>query len=346
MSENRFYYFSSENSITSEPDLSKIVDSLKGGGFVWLDFFNPTMEELSELTKPFGIHHLTIEDCMDDEQVPKIENYPDYSFILFNLYTYKEKVLHIDEINFIIGENFVISINRENPGNKPFFRKLEDRMNLDKGDMRKGPDFLLHTIMDFTVDEKFNAIDSIQDEIDEAEESILKNTSNFKPEELMQIRRYLLSLRKSLFHEREILVKICRRDSSFITEKSIFHFRDIYDHLAKFFEVTEIYREMIASLMEIYLSMINNQMSMIANKTNVVVRRLTLITTIFMPLTLIAGIFGMSEWSMMWGSDNWKISYPIFFLLMIFIGVFNYIFLKWLDKKSSSEDPMVFKAEK
>ena len=120
------------------------------------------------------------------------------------------------------------------------------------------------------------------------------------------------TLRKSLFHEREILVKICRKDCPFISEKAIFHYRDIYDHLAKFFELTETYRDIVTSLMEMYLSMLNNLMAKVANETNATVRRLTFITTIFMPLTLLAGIGGMSEWSMMTGPENWQIAYPAF----------------------------------
>jgi magnesium transporter len=143
----------------------------------------------------------------------------------------------------------------------------------------------------------------------------------------------LLTLRKSLFHEREILVKICRKDCQFIPEKAIFFYRDIYDHLAKFFELTESSRDIVTSLMEMYLSMLNNQMAISANDTNAIVRRLTFITTIFMPLTLLAGIGGMSEWSMMTGPENWKISYPAFIVAMGFLGVANYFFLKGFEKK-------------
>ena len=97
---------------------------------------------------------------------------------------------------------------------------------------------------------------------------MLADISNFKPAELVRSRRDLLSLRKSLFHEREILVKICRKDCPFIPEKAIFHYRDIYDHLTKFFELTESYRDIVTSLMEMYLSMLNNQMTKVANETN------------------------------------------------------------------------------
>ena len=141
------------------------------------------------------------------------------------------------------------------------------------------------------------------------------------------------SLRKSLFHEREILIKICRKDCPFIPDKAIFHYRDIHDHLTIFFELTESYRDIVTSLMEMYLSMLNNQMTKAADQTNMAVRRLTFITTIFMPLTLLARIGGMSEWSMMTGSHNWRIAYPAFLLAMVVIGFFSYRLLKWFEKR-------------
>jgi magnesium transporter len=191
----------------------------------------------------------------------------------------------------------------------------------------------MHVILDYVVDRKFLAIDALEDELDAREEAMLADVSSFKPEDLLQSRRDLLSLRKSLFHEREILIKICRKDCPFIPEKAIFHYRDIYDHLTKFFELTESYRDLVSSLMEMYLSMLNNHMTKVANETNISVRRLTLITTIFMPLTLLAGIGGMSEWSMMTGPHNWTIAYPAFLLAIGVIGFFNYRLLKWFEKK-------------
>ncbi len=103
--------------------------------------------------------------------------------------------------------------------------------------------------------------------------------------------------------------------------------------MAKFFEVIEICRELIATITEIHLSMVNNQMAMVANRTNRVVRRLTLITTIFMPLTMLAGIGGMSEWTMMTGSQHWRTAYPLFMVAMAVIGVASYHLLRWLDAK-------------
>ena len=167
---------------------------------------------------------------------------------------------------------------------------------------------------------------------------IISDLANFNAATLFNLRRDLFSLRKSLFHEREILVKICRKDCPFIPEKALFIYRDIYDHLNKLFELTETSRDVVTSLMEMYLSMLNNRMAETANRTNLTVRRLTFITTIFMPLTLLAGIGGMSEWSMMTGPENWKIAYPIYILAMLIIGIISYHFLKWLEKKDRGSD--------
>ena len=169
-----------------------------------------------------------------------------------------------------------------------------------------------------------------------AEESLLNNVETFQPMQLIHLRKDLLNLRKSLYHEREILVKICRLDCPFITNKAIVHYRDIYDHLAKFFELTETYREIETSLMELYTSLLNNLMTKMSNETNTSVRRLTLIATIFMPLTLIASIGGMSEWSMITGPSNWRITYPLFVLGMIIFGILNYYLIRRLEKKRES----------
>jgi magnesium transporter len=339
MSENRFYYIPHKGSIQPVPDAASALARLGSKGFIWLDFVNPAREELEALVEPLGIHTLSVDDCFDREQIPKIEDFPGNTFVIFNSYRYQDKILYMDELDFFLGRNFLVTVSPHDTGAKPPFRVMEESIRLNVENVRRGPDFLFHTLLDYTVDNKFAAIDALEEELDQAEESILKDPSAFRPRLLIKLRRHLLSLRKSLFHEREILVKICRKDSPFISEKSIYHFRDVYDHLSKFFEMSEMYREMISSLMEMYLSMINNRMNVLANRTNMVMRRLTLITTIFMPLTLLSGVLGMSEWSMMTGPENWKVSYPLFFLLICVMGLVNYFLLKWYEQRETDDCP-------
>ena len=328
MTETKFIRITPAGGMEHLPTLEGALDSLREGGYLWLDYVDPGEEDLARLVEPLGLHMLSVEDCLDDQQVPKIDGFPQHTFLLFNCYSYAERVLSAEEVDFLLGKNFLITVSGRNGAGCRLHRMLEERVRLDMDTAYKGPDFLLHTILDYVVDAKLATIEALEDDINLAEESMLKDPATFQLGSLMDLRRALLSLRKSLFHEREILLKLCRRDSPFVSEPAIYHFRDVYDHLAKFFELIEMNRDIVTSLTEMYLSLINNHMSKVANRTNIIVRRLTLITTIFMPLTLLAGIGGMSEWTMMTGAENWRISYPIFLAAMVALGAVNYYLLK------------------
>ena len=333
-SETNFYQISHNGSPKRLKSLQQALKPQEKGCFVWLDFFQPEKEELLALIEPFNLHPLSIEDCLDAQsQIPKIDDYPGNTFIIFNDFDHSNHTLSIHELDVFIGVQFLVTVRHHISEDTPFLEEVERRFTRNSESLRQGPDFLLHFILDEVVDKKFIAIEAIEDELNEAEDAILSDLNSFNPAELLNLRRDLLSIRKSLFNEREILVKICRLDSPFITKKAIFFYRDIYDHLSKFFELTESSRDIVTSLMEIYLSMLNNQMAKAANNTNITVRRLTYITTIFMPLTLLASIGGMSEWSMITGPQNWRLSYSLFLLGLVVIGVITWLLLQWWEKK-------------
>jgi magnesium transporter len=336
MSESKFYHFSATGLFYGVSSLQDAIAASKEGGFIWFDFYQPSREQLNSLVDIIGIHPLSVEDCFDDQQVPKIEYFMNNTFIIFNAFSYSEKTLFIDEINLFIGHNFLITISGHNSENRRPLKNITSILDNGQTDAKAGPDFLMHIVLDYLVDQKYKAFDDMEEELDEAEESLLDDVEKFQPMQLIHMRKNLMALRKSLYHEREIFVKICRLDCPFVSEKAIVHYRDIYDHLAKFFELTETYREIETSLMELYTSLLNNLMTKMSNQTNYSVKRLTLIATIFMPLTLIASIGGMSEWSMMTGPSNWKIAYPLFLLGMVVFGILNYIFIKRLEKKGKS----------
>jgi magnesium transporter len=336
MSVSKFYHFHPSGMHYSCNSAEKAIQALKEGGYIWLNYFAPEKSELAALTETLGVHPLSIEDCMDASQVPKLEHFPDNSFIIFNAFTYSDRELWVDEVNLFIGKNYVITVSGFRSNGRDALNGIEALIDLEVENAKKGAAFLLHIILDHIVDNKFHAIESVEDEIESAEEEVIGNPGKFNAAELVRLRRFLLNLRKSLFHEREILVKICRLDSPFINDKAIFHFRDIYDHLAKFLELTENYREIVTSLMELYTSLLNNIMTNASNQTNQSVRRLTLIATIFMPMTLIASILGMSEWSMMTGPDNWKFAYPLFLFCMAAIGTITFFVIRRIEKGRNS----------
>ncbi len=336
MSDTSFYHITSTGRLICLPSAAKAIAAAKDGGYIWLDYCEPTREELSALSEPLGLHPLAIEDCTDTNQIPKIDDYPKHTFMLFNAFNYVNHALAIYEVDVFIGSNFVVTVHQRDERGRPILAGAERHAEAEKDNIRQGPAFLLHVLLDHIVDDKFVEIENLEEQLIESEEALLADLSSFNPAELMHMRRDLLAVRKSLYYEREILVKINRKDSPYIREKALYLYRDIYDHLSKFFELTEAFRDTVTSLMEMYLSMLNNQMALAANQTNATVRRLTFITTIFMPLTLLAGIGGMSEYSMMTGPHNWRLAYPLFLAAMVVLGICSYFFLKWLEKRSSN----------
>ena len=334
MSESKFYHFTSSGLFYGLKTSEEAITALREGGFIWMNYYKPEIQELHSLVDTMEIHPLSVEDCLDSSQVPKIEHFPGNSFIIFNAYSYKDQMLHIDEIDFFIGRNFLITVSGINSDCRKPLNNVIKIVENDPGIAKAGPAFLMHVVLDYVVDQKFHAFEALEDELEVAEDQVIDTPDQFKVSELLRLRKDLLNLRKSLFHEREILVKICRMDCPFITEKAIFPFRDIYDHLAKFFELSESYREIVSTLMELYTSLLNNLMTKVSNETNTSVRRLTLITTIFMPLTLIASIGGMSEYTMMTGGEqNWKIAYLLLAAGLLTIAIINFFLLKRLEKK-------------
>jgi len=332
MSESKFYHCTTTGLFYGVKTVEEAIAALKEGGYIWLNFYNPPLEELHSLVDTMAVHPLSVEDCLDSSQVPKIEHFANNTFIIFNSFSYSNRLLAIDEVDLFVGKNFLITVSGINSEGRRPLNEIIKVVENDNTLAKTGPAFLMHVVLDYIVDEKMNAFESLENELEEAEDAVLNDPSSFAPSELMRLKKYLVTLRKSLFHEREILVKISRMDCPFIPEKAIVHYRDIYDHLAKFFELTETNREIVTSLMELYTSMLNNQMTKVSNETNASVRRLTLIATIFMPLTLIAGIGGMSEWTMITGQSNWKIAYPLFILGLLVIAVVNYLLIKKLEK--------------
>jgi len=330
--ESKYYHISRGGKCSTMTTFDEALAAVKKGGYIWLIYTHPTKEELSPLIDALGLHPLAIEDCTDKNQIPKIEDYPQHTFILFNSFNYDDKILRISEVDLLMGGNFLVTV-YSNDDNQSSLQDIERIIKLDSDNIRLGPSFLAHILLDQIVDLKFQATEALEDEISHVEDVLINNLASFNPAELLHHRRDLSAFRKSLFHEREVLVKIYRKDCKYISEKALLFYRDIYDHLTKLFELTESSRDTVNSLMEMYLSMLNNQMAKSANEMNATVRRLTFITTIFMPLTLLAGIGGMSEWTMMTGPANWKIAYPTFLIAMVVIGVINYYFLKWLEKK-------------
>lgn len=336
--ESRFYIISKTGKLDKTDSLTEALAATSKDAYIWLDYTQPTREQLSALIEPLGLHPLSIEDSTDDEQIPKMEDFLTYTFMIFNAFEFVDATLRVHELDFFIGNNFLITVSNRDSKGQSIFKDFERFIELESTKIQQGPSFLLYLLLDKVVDNKFLILEALEEKLDLDEETILTDLVDFSPADLLNTRKDLLIIRKTLFYEREIIGKITRRDSPFFSEKVVMYYRDIYDHLSKYYELTESARDLVTSLMEMYLSMLNNQMAKAANQTNAIMRRLTLITTIFMPLTLLSGIGGMSEFTMITGAENWRIAYFALFGIMFVIAIINWFLLQRLEKKVSNEE--------
>jgi len=328
---NHFYHIAEDGLCSRYQTIEETLKTHDRSGFIWLAFSSPVQEDLDQIITVFPIHPLSIEDCFDDNQIPKIDLFREYTSILFNNFYYEDGSLSITELNLFLGPTFLITVSRESAREELPVDRIMETLHRNADQIRQGPAFVMHTILDCIVDQKFEIVETIEDEIENLEDTLIANPATFMPQDLLKIRRNLMAMRKSLVHEKEVLLKICRKDSRYIPDSSIFFYSDILDHLVKFYETTETNRDIVTSMIQMNLSTTSNAMADAANRTNRSVSRLTLITTIFMPLTLLAGIGGMSEWTMMTGADNWKISYPLMLAGMAVTGLITYLLLKGIN---------------
>lgn len=329
---SRFFFIDPAGELSLVSSLHDATSAIQDGGYLWLDYCDPKNEDLQPLITELNLHPLSIEDSLNEEQLPKLDLFPNYSFMVFNIFESSSDELLAHELDLAVGKNFVVSISHSDSQNQSLLQGMERLVERESQKVKHGPAFLLHLLIDTVVDRKFLAIDRIETKLDSDEDEILNGSPDYDLSRLLDSRRDLMTIRKSVFYEREVLSKLIRQDSPFITEKSLVFFRDVYDHLSRYYEVSETARDQVTSLMEIHLSLASNRMAATSNRTNAIMRRLTLISSIFMPLTLISGIGGMSEYTMMIGQDNWRIGYLVLLVLMIIVAFVNFLLLRRMER--------------
>jgi len=335
METRHWYYFSPDGKAAPVKGLS-LADTLalrKKGGFLWLVYLTPKKEELRPLEEGLGIHPLSIDDCFDEDYLPKMDLFTDYAGILFNDFVNGTDSVSVQEVNLFLGKDYLVSVFRDGQADLARCEAVLAELSGEALGAGAGPARVLYAILDRIIDKKFASVEQVGDRISKVEDLILTGGGAVDNMAVHGIRQNLIVMRKTLFHEREILARICRHDSPLFQKADLAYFSNLYDYLAKFVEIVESNRETITNLVQIQLSLASNAMAESANRTNRSVNRLTLITTIFMPLSLIAGIGGMSEWTMMTGPGNWKLAYPILIGAMTLVGVINFTILKKFERK-------------
>lgn len=241
---------------------------------------------LEQMGSAFGLHPLILEDILNTEQRPKSEDHGDYLYIVLRLFHEDAGgELIPEQVSIVFGRNWLISL-QEKEGR--LFDPIRERLRNEKGRLRKaGADYLAHALLDAIVDSYFVILDKFGEKIENLEDALIGRPSPQTLRAIQALKREVILLRKAVWPLREMIGGLGRSDSPLIREPSVIYFRDVYDHAVQVIDTIETYRDMLAGMLDIYLSSISNRM-------NEIMKVLTVIATIFMPLSFLAGVYGMN----------------------------------------------------
>ena len=282
-------------------------------------------ETIRQLGACFGLHPLALEDVINSGQRPKVDDYDEHLFIVMSHAARDAGAgsVQMEQVSVFAGRNFLISFH---PGGNDPFEPVRRRLRNDGGRIRgRGIDYLLYALLDLIVDEGFPVLELLGDDIEQLENELLdKPTRDLLPR-LHQLKRTLLIMRRMLWPQREVVNSLLRDDSGIISDEHQIYFRDCYDHTIQVMDLIETYRDVITGLVDIYLSSVSYRL-------NEIMRVLTVIATIFIPLTFIVGVYGMnfhngdSPWAM--PELRWYYGYPLVWLLIIGVLVGMLIYFR------------------
>ena len=270
------FYFDKELKKGSLKELSKVK-----GKPLWIDITNIKKDEAEAIGNIFGLHALTVEDILTKKTRIKIETFNDYMLCVF--YGIRmNKELELVEFDFVIGKDYIIS---NHFGDAETVNELKRHPDRIKELLQKGPEFLFHRIIDAEVDNYFPVLENIDEQIENIEERVTKRPEPALMNRILKIKRSIIFIKKSAMPQREKIGFLAKNDYPFISKRSVPYFRDLYDHSIRISDAIENYREAIGNTFDVY-------MSAVSNSTNEVMKVLSMIATIALPLTVISGIYG------------------------------------------------------
>lgn len=282
-------------------------------------------EIIEKMGSCFNLHPLVLEDIQNTEQRPKIESYTDYLYIVLKMLYFDEaaNAVSTEQVSLIVGKNYVISLQEGLEGD--VFGQLRERLRNEKGRARRlGADYLAYSLIDAIVDNYFSILERLGEKIELLEERLVSNPTTTTLHDIHYLKREMIYLRKAVWPLREVVSIFSRTDSDIVQESTRIYLRDVYDHTIQVIDTVESYRDMVSGMLDIYLSSVSNRL-------NAVMKVLTVIATIFMPLTFLAGVYGMNFRHM--PELEWHYGYFMLWGIMIAIAVWMLAFFrrkKWL----------------
>ncbi len=322
---------------------AELVGPLKSGKFpvVWLDVDGLGDASIIEaIGQVVGLHRLSLADVVNTLQRPKVEDFGTYLFAVLRMPTPANGAeIDTEQVSLVLGPNFVLTFQeRSKPGD--CFGPVRERLRQSKGKIRsRGPDYLAYAIIDAAVDAYFPILEDMGERLDTMEECVLEGIDRSAMQQLHRMRRQLLTVRRATWPLREAVAVLHREHLPLIKDETRIYFRDCYDHTVQIIDLLETYRELGAGLMEVYLSTVSNRM-------NQIMKVLTIITTIFIPLTFIAGIYGMNfqpdAGPLNMPELRWKYGYVTVLGIMLLIAVIMVIAFRrrgWIGTPAHHKEP-------
>jgi magnesium transporter len=307
-------------------DVNELIQYKENSDVTWINITGLHDTELLEkVGSIFEIHPLVLEDVLNVYHSPKIEDYEQFLFLVIKMIGINNQTgkMSIEQISIITGKNFIITF-QEQEGD--VFDTIRDRIRTAKGRVRKyREDYLAYRLLDSIIDNYFVVLENVDERIEEIEDQIIKQPDDSSLEKIHNLRKELIKLRRAASPLRDIIFTIEKEKFHFIQKPTYIFLRDLNDHIKQIIDTIENYREIINGLLDLYLSNASHKM-------NEVVKLLTIISTIFIPLTFIVGIYGMnfstntSKWNM--PELQWAFGYPFVMGLMLVIAVLLVIFFK------------------
>ncbi len=282
------------------------------------------VEIIEKLGECFHLHPLVLEDILNTDQRPKMEDFSEYLYVVVRMLSCNggNAKIESEQVSLILGANYLISF-QEKEGD--VFGPVRERIRGGKGHIRKaGPDYLAYALLDAIVDNYFVVLEKNGERIETLEDQLLTNPNPATLQEIHLLKRDMIFLRKSVWPLREVIAGLAREGSSLISDSTRLYLRDVYDHTIQVIDALETFRDILTGMLEIYLSSINHRL-------NEIMKLLTIIATIFIPLTFIVGLYGMNFSYM--PELKWHWGYPAVLLLMLSISIFMLSFFrkkKWL----------------
>ncbi|MEW5974706.1 MAG: magnesium/cobalt transporter CorA [Acidobacteriota bacterium] len=276
-----------ETGVTSESghrDAERLVAQKRG--LLWIDLIAPSAQELERLQRTFEFHPLSIEDSSHFHQRSKVDQYEGYLFITLYSHRFERQTQEIvaEELHVFLGSNYLVTVH-QTP--MPALSKARERYEREVEAFKKGPDFFLYLIGDELVDSYFPLLEEIEDRIDDLEESIESGAQPMLTHSIFNLKQQLIHLRKATGPQREVFNALSTRSYELVDRRSAIYFQDVYDHVVRIYEMIETHRDLLGNVLDAYYSATSNRL-------NEVMKRLTLIATIFMPLTVVTGLGGVN----------------------------------------------------